>query len=155
MKKAVAYCSFCGKSNVEVNNLIAGPNVWICNDCVSLCGSIIEEQNGMDLIATKDPLAAKLLHFLDKHSGALIDKAVAISDELLAEKLGADIEAIKKSEKLLSRGKKITVVPVMDGLKMYLVNGKDITKDYVQSEDLYRISVHLMLKPNPKFKLFP
>ncbi|UAN51635.1 MULTISPECIES: hypothetical protein [unclassified Serratia (in: enterobacteria)] len=77
-----------------------------------------------------------MLHFLDKHSGALIDKAVAISDNLLAEKLDTDTEALKKSEKLLTRKKKITVVPVMAGFNMYLVNGKDVTKDYIESEDI-------------------
>lgn len=153
--KDVAYCSFCGKSNAEVAHLIAGPKVCICDGCISLSCKIIDERSEMDVIEAKDPLAAKMLHFLDKHSGALIDKAVAISDDLLAEKLDTDTEALKKSEKLLTRKKKITVVPVMAGFNMYLVNGKDVTKDYIDSEDLYRIAVHLMLKPNPKFKLLP
>jgi ClpX C4-type zinc finger len=36
-------CSFCGKSNTEVNKLVAGPGVYICNECVGLAESIIEE----------------------------------------------------------------------------------------------------------------
>jgi ATP-dependent Clp protease ATP-binding subunit ClpX len=33
-------CSFCGKSQKEVKNLIAGPNVFICNNCVDICAEI-------------------------------------------------------------------------------------------------------------------
>ena len=38
------YCSFCGKSQHEVRKLIAGPSVYICNDCVNLCDDIIREE---------------------------------------------------------------------------------------------------------------
>ena len=38
------YCSFCGKSQDEVKKLIAGPSVYICNECVDLCNDIIEEE---------------------------------------------------------------------------------------------------------------
>ena len=38
-------CSFCGKSQDEVNKLIAGPSVYICNECVDLCNDIIEEES--------------------------------------------------------------------------------------------------------------
>ena len=40
-----AYCSFCGKSQHEVRKLIAGPNVFICNECVELCADIIKEED--------------------------------------------------------------------------------------------------------------
>ena len=36
-----AYCAFCGKSEDEVERMIAGPTVFICNECVELCGGII------------------------------------------------------------------------------------------------------------------
>lgn len=39
--KAVLYCSFCGKTNHEVENLIAGPTVFICNECVDLCTTLV------------------------------------------------------------------------------------------------------------------
>ena len=38
------YCSFCGKSQHEVRKLIAGPSVFICDECVALCNDIIEEE---------------------------------------------------------------------------------------------------------------
>ncbi len=37
------YCSFCGKSEHEVDKLVAGPSVFICNDCVDLCNEIIKK----------------------------------------------------------------------------------------------------------------
>lgn len=37
------HCSFCGKSEQKVKNLIAGPSVYICNDCIDLCVGIIRE----------------------------------------------------------------------------------------------------------------
>lgn len=38
------HCSFCSKSRSEVRNLIAGPNVYICDECVDLCDDILEEE---------------------------------------------------------------------------------------------------------------
>jgi len=44
MTKTNLCCSFCGKSQREVQKLIAGPTVYICDECISLCGSIIDEE---------------------------------------------------------------------------------------------------------------
>ncbi len=41
-------CSFCGKSQEEVKKLIAGPSVYICDECIQLCNEIIEEDNGTE-----------------------------------------------------------------------------------------------------------
>ncbi len=41
---SLLYCSFCGKSQHEVKKLIAGPSVYICNECVDLCDDIIKEE---------------------------------------------------------------------------------------------------------------
>jgi hypothetical protein len=43
--KNTLYCSFCGKSQHEVRKLIAGPTVFICDECVDLCMDIIGEEN--------------------------------------------------------------------------------------------------------------
>ncbi|HEX5661996.1 MAG TPA: ClpX C4-type zinc finger protein, partial [Xanthomonadaceae bacterium] len=40
----ILYCSFCGKSQHEVRKLIAGPSVFICDECVELCNDIIREE---------------------------------------------------------------------------------------------------------------
>ncbi len=51
------HCSFCGKSQDEVQKLIAGPSVYICNECVDLCNDIIEEENKVN----EDPSIDKTL----------------------------------------------------------------------------------------------
>ena len=43
--KNTLFCSFCGKSQHEVKKLIAGPTVFICDECVELCMDIIKEDN--------------------------------------------------------------------------------------------------------------
>ena len=50
--KNTLYCSFCGKSQHEVRKLIAGPNVFICNECVELCMDIIQEEDKTQLVKT-------------------------------------------------------------------------------------------------------
>ena len=42
------YCSFCGKSQHEVRKLIAGPSVFICDECIELCNDIIREETSTD-----------------------------------------------------------------------------------------------------------
>ena len=39
------FCSFCGKNQNEVRKLIAGPSVYICNECIDLCNDIIRESH--------------------------------------------------------------------------------------------------------------
>ena len=49
-KKDTLYCSFCGKSQYEVKKLIAGPAVFICNECVELCTDVIHEEGKASLL---------------------------------------------------------------------------------------------------------
>lgn len=42
-------CSFCGKLQDQVKKLVAGPGVYICDECIELCNEIIEEELGEDL----------------------------------------------------------------------------------------------------------
>ena len=63
------HCSFCGKSQDEVKKLIAGPNVYICNECIALCGDIIEEeieQKGVGGLA-EVPTPVQIHEALDKY----------------------------------------------------------------------------------------
>ena len=50
--KNILYCSFCGKSQHEVRKLIAGPTVFICDECVELCMDIIKEENKSHVLKT-------------------------------------------------------------------------------------------------------
>src|SRR5450759_675312 len=69
-------CSFCGKNQREVKKLIAGPSVYICDECIDLCNDIIREEgqkagiggasatgNGIGNL----PKPSEIKHFLDEH----------------------------------------------------------------------------------------
>ena len=61
-------CSFCGKSQKEVRKLIAGPSVYICDECVELCNDIVtEEYEREDFYATRGlvPKPKEIYDFLD------------------------------------------------------------------------------------------
>jgi len=64
------YCSFCGKSQHEVRKLIAGPSVFICDECVELCNDIIREEVQESSEAketTKLPIPAEIKGILDEY----------------------------------------------------------------------------------------
>ena len=63
--KSTLYCSFCGKSQHEVRKLIAGPTVFICDECVELCNDIIREETKAGIAGKKDgdELAYLVLRF--------------------------------------------------------------------------------------------
>jgi ATP-dependent Clp protease ATP-binding subunit ClpX len=67
--KNTLYCSFCGKSQHEVRKLIAGPNVFICNECVELCMDIIREEDKTQLVRTGDgiPNPSEIKKVLDDY----------------------------------------------------------------------------------------
>jgi ATP-dependent Clp protease ATP-binding subunit ClpX len=58
--KNTLYCSFCGKSQHEVRKLIAGPTVFICDECVELCMDIIREENKTSLVKSGDGVPTPL-----------------------------------------------------------------------------------------------
>ena len=67
--KNILYCSFCGKSQHEVRKLIAGPTVFICDECVELCMDIIKEENKSSLIKHQDgvPTPKEICNVLDDY----------------------------------------------------------------------------------------
>src|SRR5688572_8958573 len=67
--KSTLYCSFCGKSQHEVRKLIAGPTVFICDECVELCNDIIREETKSALVKTRDgvPTPAEINKVLDDY----------------------------------------------------------------------------------------
>jgi ATP-dependent Clp protease ATP-binding subunit ClpX len=68
-EKNTLYCSFCGKSQHEVRKLIAGPTVFICDECVELCMDIIREENKNTLVKSRDgvPSPAEICSVLDSY----------------------------------------------------------------------------------------
>ena len=67
--KNILYCSFCGKSQHEVRKLIAGPTVFICDECVELCMDIIKEESKDTFIKNKEgvPTPEEICKVLDDY----------------------------------------------------------------------------------------
>ncbi len=68
--KNTLYCSFCGKSQHEVRKLIAGPTVFICDECVELCNDIIREETKGGLVGKKEgevPTPQEICDVLDDY----------------------------------------------------------------------------------------
>jgi len=67
--KNTLYCSFCGKSQHEVRKLIAGPTVFICDECVELCMEIIREENKTSFMKSREgvPTPSEIYKVLDDY----------------------------------------------------------------------------------------
>jgi ATP-dependent Clp protease ATP-binding subunit ClpX len=67
--KNTLYCSFCGKSQHEVRKLIAGPTVFICDECVELCMEIIREENKTSFMKSREgvPSPSEIFKVLDDY----------------------------------------------------------------------------------------
>ncbi|HPP83704.1 MAG TPA: ClpX C4-type zinc finger protein, partial [Rubrivivax sp.] len=68
----VLYCSFCGKSQHEVKKLIAGPSVFICDECIELCNDIIRDEAPAESAAAKAakselPVPGEIKSILDQY----------------------------------------------------------------------------------------
>ena len=62
-------CSFCGKSQKQVKKLIAGPGVYICDECIDLCNEIIEEElsEGSEVGLEELPKPREIFDFLNSY----------------------------------------------------------------------------------------
>ncbi len=65
----VLYCSFCGKSQHDVKKLIAGPSVFVCDECVDLCNDIMKEEQKQteEVQETSLPTPKENSNFLDEY----------------------------------------------------------------------------------------
>jgi ATP-dependent Clp protease ATP-binding subunit ClpX len=83
------YCSFCGKSQHEVRKLIAGPSVFICDECIDLCNDIIKEEvqaetadkGGTKRLPTPHEIRDKLDQYVigQEHAKILSSRSTTIS----------------------------------------------------------------------------
>ncbi|MEO1732163.1 MAG: ATP-dependent Clp protease ATP-binding subunit ClpX [Pseudomonadota bacterium] len=105
--KNTLYCSFCGKSQHEVRKLIAGPTVFICDECVELCMDIIREETKANGLKSSDgvPTPKDICEVLDDYViGQAMAKrvlSVAVHNHYKrlnhAQKAGSDIELAKSN----------------------------------------------------------
>ena len=103
------FCSFCGKNQNEVRKLIAGPSVYICNECIDLCNDIIQEEIN-ESVETKEvesfPVPKEIKSALDEYvigqEGAKKNLSVAVYNHYkrLSNNKSLDVE-ISKSNILL------------------------------------------------------
>ena len=120
----VLRCSFCGKSQHEVRKLIAGPTVYICNECIKLCGEIIEDEEKEKVAETE--VRERMVELLTKLRDNLNEKeqvilaARLLSDEPLtlqdiADQFGISRERVRQIEaNLLKKMKKYLEQEVPD-----------------------------------------
>jgi len=105
------YCSFCGKSQHDVKKLIAGPTVFICDECIELCNEIIQEELSGDSETGKDkdgiPRPADIKDFLDDYvigqeqSKRMLSVAVYNHYKRIEHNKQSDIEIAKSNVLLL------------------------------------------------------
>ena len=107
--KNTLYCSFCGKSQHEVRKLIAGPTVFICDECVELCMDIIREEHKTSLVKSGDgvPTPIEISSVLDdyvigqSHAKRVLSVAVHNHYKRLSHGAGTNDVELAKSNILL------------------------------------------------------
>lgn len=157
--KANLSCSFCGKSQKEVKKLIAGPSVYICDECIGLCNDIISEELDQDESTSTSfnvPKPSEIKRNLDEYvigqDKAKKVLAVAVHNHykrVESKKTGEDVE-LKKSNVLLigptGSGKTLlaqTLAQMLD-VPFCIADATNLTEAGYVGEDVENIIVNLL-----------
>ena len=157
--KNTLYCSFCGKSQHEVRKLIAGPTVFICDECVELCNDIIREETKSGLVGKKDggvPTPQEICDVLDDYvigqSQAKRVLSVAVHNHykrLNHGAKGADVELAKSNILLIGptgSGKTLlaqTLARILD-VPFTMADATTLTEAGYVGEDVENIILKLL-----------
>ena len=115
------YCSFCGKSQHEVKKLIAGPSVFICDECIDLCNDIIRDEQSAEPEAAKDGLptpqeiAARLDQYVIGQSTAKRILSVAVYNHYKRLRHRGDSRPEGKADIELSKSNILLIGPTGSG----------------------------------------
>jgi ClpX C4-type zinc finger len=97
-------CSFCGKADIEVRKVIAGPGVFICDECIGACNTILETDDG----TSQAPIAA-LQSLTDEQLLNQLPRVAAV---------GAQVETSLQQRVRLLRERKVTWARIGSALSM-------------------------------------
>ena len=155
-------CSFCGKSQKEVKKLIAGPTVYICDECIELCNDIIAEEYGQDEAGQPPPRILKpkeIKSALDEYvigqDGAKKVLAVAVHNHYRRIESGniSDVELQKANILLLGptgSGKTLlaqTLAKILD-VPFTIADATTLTEAGYVGEDVENIVLNLLQAAN-------
>ena len=155
--KNILYCSFCGKSQHEVRKLIAGPTVFICDECVELCMDIIKEdsKNHKTKLKKETPKPSDIKKFLDeyvigqKNAKKILSVAVYNHYKRLANSPSDEVELSKSNILLVGptgTGKTLlaqTLAKVLD-VPFTVADATSLTEAGYVGEDVENIILKLL-----------